>query len=34
MPLQIAGDAIGTRLTVDYRVSDRQVDVLDWRRLS
>jgi diacylglycerol kinase family enzyme len=33
MPLQIAGDAIGTRLTVDYRVSDRQVDVLDWRRL-
>jgi diacylglycerol kinase family enzyme len=33
MPLQIAGDAVGTRQTVEYRASERLVDVVDWRRL-
>ncbi len=33
MPLQIAGDAVGTRQTVEYRASDRVIDVLDWRRM-
>jgi diacylglycerol kinase family enzyme len=33
MPLQIGGEAIGTRLTVDYRSSARRVDALDWRLL-
>ena len=33
MPLQIAGDAVGTRQTVEYRASDHLVDVLDWRRM-
>jgi diacylglycerol kinase family enzyme len=33
MPLQIAGDAVGTRQTVEYRAGDRIVDVLDWRRM-
>src|SRR5512140_58067 len=33
VPLQSAGDAIGTRQTVEYHVSDRQADVLDWRRM-
>ena len=33
MPLQIGGEAIGSRLTVEYKASDRQVDALDWRLL-
>ncbi|CAN5682116.1 hypothetical protein BH11MYX4_BH11MYX4_06700 [soil metagenome] len=33
MPLQIGGEAIGSRLTVEYKTSDRQVDALDWRLL-
>jgi hypothetical protein len=31
VPLQIGGDAIGTRQTVEYRLADRKVDILDWR---
>jgi len=33
VPLQIGGDAAGTRRTVDYRASDRDVRMVDWRRL-
>jgi diacylglycerol kinase family enzyme len=33
MPLQIGGEAIGSRLTVEYKTSDRTVDALDWRML-
>jgi diacylglycerol kinase family enzyme len=33
VPLQIGGEAIGTRQTVEYRASDRTVDALDWRML-
>ncbi|MBS2012100.1 MAG: diacylglycerol kinase [Deltaproteobacteria bacterium] len=33
MPLQIGGEAIGSRLTVEYKASDRLVDALDWRGL-
>ncbi len=33
IPLQIGGEAIGTRQTVEYRASSREVDALDWRRL-
>ena len=31
MPLQIGGEAIGTRQTVDYKWSDRVLHALDWR---
>lgn len=31
MPLQIGGEAIGSRLTVDYRSSPRRLEALDWR---
>ena len=34
MPLQIGGEAIGSRQTVEYKSSDRMVDALDWRMLS
>ena len=34
MPLQIGGEAIGSRLTVEYKASDRVVDALDWRMLA
>jgi diacylglycerol kinase family enzyme len=34
MPLQIGGEAIGIRRTVEYKVSDRRIDALDWRRLA
>lgn len=34
MPLQIGGDAVGERLSVEYRISPRQVDVIDFRALS
>lgn len=33
MPLQIGGEAIGTRQTVEFKSSDRMVDALDWRML-
>jgi hypothetical protein len=33
MPLQIGGEAIGSRQTVEYKASDRMVDALDWRML-
>lgn len=33
MPLQIGGEAVGSRLTVEYKASDRLVDALDWRGL-
>jgi len=33
MPLQIGGEAIGSRQTVEYKASDRLVDALDWRML-
>jgi len=33
MPLQIGGEAIGSRLTVEYKASERTVDALDWRML-
>jgi diacylglycerol kinase family enzyme len=33
MPLQIGGEAIGSRLTVEYRASPRQVAAVDWRML-
>jgi diacylglycerol kinase family enzyme len=32
-PLQVGGDAHGPKRTVEYRVSERKVDLLDWRRL-
>jgi diacylglycerol kinase family enzyme len=31
VPLQIGGDAIGMRQTVECKLADRRVDVLDWR---
>lgn len=33
VPLQIAGESFGTRLTVEYKTSTRKVDALDWRQL-
>jgi Diacylglycerol kinase catalytic domain len=30
VPLQIGGDAVGLRQTVECRLADRRVDVLDW----
>jgi diacylglycerol kinase family enzyme len=33
MPLQIGGEAIGSRQTVEYRASERMVDALDWRMM-
>jgi diacylglycerol kinase family enzyme len=33
MPLQIGGDAVGHRQTIEYRVGSRQIDILDWRAL-
>ena len=34
MPLQVGGDAVGERQTVDYRISERTIEILDWRTLS
>ncbi len=34
MPLQIGGEAVGSRLTVEYKTSDRVLDALDWRMFS
>lgn len=31
MALQIGGEAIGTRQTVEFKMSERQVDAVDWR---
>lgn len=31
VPFQIGGDSVGSRQTVEYRVADRQVGLLDWR---
>lgn len=31
MSLEIGGEAVGSRLTVEYKSSDRMVDALDWR---
>lgn len=31
MPLEIGGDAVGERQTVDYRVGERTASILDWR---
>lgn len=33
IPLQIGGDAVGSRQTVEYRIAERRVDLLDWRAL-
>jgi diacylglycerol kinase family enzyme len=33
IPLQIGGDASGLRRTIEYRVADRHVRMIDWRRL-
>jgi diacylglycerol kinase family enzyme len=33
MPLQIGGEAIGSRQTVEYKASERIVDALDWRMM-
>jgi diacylglycerol kinase family enzyme len=33
MPIQIGGDACGTRQTVEYRAHGRQIEVVDWRRM-
>lgn len=32
-PLQIAGEAVGIRQTVEYRAADRLVEALDWHQL-
>jgi diacylglycerol kinase family enzyme len=32
-PLQVGGDALGPRRTVEYRAADRGVRMLDWRRI-
>ena len=31
MSLQIGGDAVGERRTVEYRIGARQIEMLDWR---
>jgi diacylglycerol kinase family enzyme len=33
VPIQIGGEAVGPRLTVELKHSDRRVDALDWRML-
>jgi diacylglycerol kinase family enzyme len=33
MPLEIGGDAVGERQTVDYRIGERTIEMLDWRSL-
>lgn len=34
VPLQIAGDAVGFRQSVDYRIHPRPLHVLDWRAMA
>ncbi len=31
VPLQIGGDAIGTRQSVEYRIYDHEIELIDWR---
>jgi diacylglycerol kinase family enzyme len=31
VPLQIGGDAVGYRQTVEYSIADREIEVIDWR---
>jgi diacylglycerol kinase family enzyme len=31
VPVQIGGDAVGSRQTLEYRIADREVMLLDWR---
>jgi diacylglycerol kinase family enzyme len=31
VPLQIGGDAVGYRQTVEYEIADREIEVVDWR---
>jgi hypothetical protein len=33
VPLQIGGDACGMKRTIEYRVAERSVHLVDWRRL-
>ena len=33
VPLQIGGDAVGMRQSVDFRYAGRDVAMLDWRRM-
>jgi diacylglycerol kinase family enzyme len=33
VPLQVGGDACGHRRTIEYRIADRDVRMVDWRRL-
>jgi diacylglycerol kinase family enzyme len=33
VPLQVGGDAHGMRRTIEYRIADRPIDMVDWRRL-
>lgn len=33
VPLQIGGEALGSRQTVEFKQSDRRVDALDWRMM-
>ena len=33
VPLQVGGDALGMRRTVEYQIATRPVDMLDWRRM-
>ncbi len=33
MPLEVGGDAIGVHRTVEYRLSERKADILDWKHL-
>lgn len=33
-PLQIGGDAVGERISIEYKVAERQVEVVDFRALS
>lgn len=34
VPLQIGGDACGMRQTIEYKIGDRPVELLEWRRLA
>lgn len=34
VPLQIGGEAVGPRLTVELKKSDRRIEAVDWRMLS
>jgi len=34
VPLEIGGDAVGERRTVEYRVHERSIEMLDWRAMA